>query len=85
MPLGFMELEMLSENVVAGALIFLLIIVGANFIMYAIARGWAKGGDARWIDSLKQGLSKPLDSQRNRDAEELRRKVEDLKKKEEKK
>jgi hypothetical protein len=75
---------MLSENVVAGALIFLLIIVGANFIMYAIARGWAKGGDARWIDALKQGLTKPLDSQRNRDADELRQKVEDLKKEQKK-
>ena len=75
---------MLSENVLAGALIFLLMIVGANFIMYAIARGWSKGGDVRWIDALKQGLTRPLDSQRNRDADELRRKVESLQKDEKK-
>lgn len=79
-----MEIEMLSENVIAGVLIFLLMILGANFIMYAIARGWAKGGDARWIDALKQGLTKPMDSQRNRDAEELRQKVENLQKDEKK-
>ena len=78
-----MEDLMESDNALVGALIFILMIVGANFLMYAIARGWAKsskGGDARWIDALKQGLTKPMDSQRNRDAEELRQKVESLRK-----
>jgi hypothetical protein len=71
---------MISDNAIAGAAIFILMILGANFIMYAIARGWARGGDARWIDALKQGLTRPLDSQRNKSMDELRKKMEDLKK-----
>jgi hypothetical protein len=71
---------MVSDNAIIGALIFVLLIVGANFLMYAIARGWAKGGDVRWIDALKQGLTKPMDSQRNKSMDELRQKMEELKK-----
>ena len=69
---------MLSDNALVGGLIFILLIIGANILMFAIARGWAKGGDARWIDALKQGLTRPLESQRNRDVEELRQKMEEL-------
>jgi hypothetical protein len=76
---------MISDNAIVGAAIFILMILGANFLMYAIARGWAKGGNANWIDALKQGLTKPLDSQRNRSMEELRQKMEKLKKNNEKK
>jgi hypothetical protein len=77
---------MISDNAVAGAAIFLLIVLGANFLMYAIARGWAKGGgNAHWIDALKQGLTKPMESQRSKSMEELRREMEKLEKKDEKK
>jgi hypothetical protein len=76
---------MISDNAIAGAAIFILMILGANFLMYAIARGWAKGGDVRWIDALKQGLTKPMESQRNRSMEELREKMEKLEKTSEKK
>jgi hypothetical protein len=76
---------MLSNNAIIGAVIFILMILGANFLMYAIARGWAKGGDVRWIDALKQGLTKPLDSQRNRSMDELRQEMEKLQKSREKK
>jgi hypothetical protein len=76
---------MLSNNAIVGAVIFILMILGANFLMYALARGWAKGGDARWIDALKQGLTKPLDSQRNRSMDELRQEMEKLQKNSEKK
>jgi len=72
---------MLSDNALVGAIIFILMIVGANFLMYAIARGWAKGeGNARWIDALKQGLTKPMDSQRTKSMDELRQKVEEMNK-----
>lgn len=67
-----------TGTAVIGALIFILLIVGANFAMYAIARGAAKGGDSRWMSALKQGLSKPLDSQANKSMDELRQKVEEL-------
>jgi hypothetical protein len=46
--------------------------------MYGIARGWARGGDSKWMSALKQGLSKPLDSQANRSMDELRQKMQDL-------
>ena len=76
---------MISDNAIAGAAIFILMILGANFLMYAIARGWAKSGDVRWIDALKQGLTKPMESQRNKSMEELREKMEKLEKNNEKK
>jgi hypothetical protein len=70
-----------SGNAVIGALIFIAMIVGANLVMYGIARGWARGGDSKWMSALKQGLSKPLDSQANRSMDELHQKMEELQKK----
>ena len=69
-----------SGDAVIGAVIFILLIAGANFLMYAIARGWAKGGDSRWMSALKDGLNKPLDSQANKSMDELHQKVEELQK-----
>ncbi len=69
-----------SGNAVVGALIFITIIIGANLVMYGIARGWARGGDSKWMSALKQGLSKPLDSQANRSMDELRQKMQELQK-----
>lgn len=69
-----------SNHIVVGALIFIAMIIGANLIMYGIARGWAKGGDSRWMSALKQGLSKPMDSQASRSMDELRQKMEELQK-----
>ena len=73
-----------SNHAVIGALIFIILIIGANFVMYGIARGWAKNGDSRWMSALKQGLNKPLNSQANKDMDELHQKMEELQKKEEK-
>jgi len=69
-----------SGNVVIGALIFIGLILGANFVMYAIARGAARGGSSNWMNALKQGLSKPLDSPSNKSMDELHRKMEELQK-----
>lgn len=69
-----------SGNVMIGALIFILLIVGANVVMFAIARGAARGGNSHWMNALKQGLSKPLDSQANKSMNELRQKMEELQK-----
>jgi hypothetical protein len=65
-----------------GLLIIILLIVGANFVMYAIARGATRGGSSRWISSLKDSLSKPMNSQANKSMDELRKRVEELEKKE---
>jgi len=64
-----------------GLLIIILLIVGANFVMYAIARGWAKGGDSSWISALKDSLSKPMDTPAKKSMDELRKRVEELEKK----
>jgi hypothetical protein len=57
-----------------------VLILGANLLMYAVARGWAKSGDSHWMSAFKQGLSKPLDSEANRSMDELRKKMEELQK-----
>ncbi len=70
-----------SERIMLGALIFILLIVGSNLVMYAIARGAVKGGDSRWVSTLKNTLNKPFDnSPANKSMDELRRQVDELKK-----
>ena len=69
-----------SDKAVIGALIFIGMIILANFVMYAIARGAARSGGSSWMSALKQGLSKPLDSEANRSMDELHQKMEELQK-----
>lgn len=73
-----------SGNATVGALILIALVMGANLIMYGIARGWARGGDSHWMSALKKGLSKPLESQREKDMDELRQKMQELQKKDKK-
>ena len=70
-----------SDRAAIGLLIIILLIVGANFLMYAIVRGWAKSGDSHWFSSLKDSLSKPMNTPANKAMDELRQRVEDLEKK----
>ena len=71
-----------SNRIILGALLFILIIVGSNVVMFVIARNWAKGGDSPWMSALKKSLSKPVtDSTANKSMEELRQRVDDLEKK----
>jgi hypothetical protein len=69
-----------SNQAAIGLLIIILLIVGANFVMYAIARGAAKGGNSRWTSALKDSLSKPMDTPANQSMDELRKRVEELEK-----
>lgn len=71
-----------SNKITIAALLFIVLIIGINFAMYAIARGAAKGGDSRWMGALKDSLRKPMESSSNKSMEELRKQVEELKKKE---
>jgi hypothetical protein len=71
-----------SNKITIAALLFIVLIVGANYALYIIARSWAKGGESRWMGALKDSLSKPLESSSNKSMEELRKQVEELKKKE---
>jgi hypothetical protein len=70
-----------SDSAAVGLLIIILLIVGANFVMYAIARGATRGGNLRWISSIKDSLSKPMDTPANKSMDELRKSVEELEKK----
>lgn len=69
-----------SGNAVLGAIIFIVLVLGANFVMYVFARNWARGGDSKWMSALKQGLNKSLENQRSKDMEELHQKMEELQK-----
>ena len=68
-----------SNQAAIGLLIIILLIVGANFVMYAIARGATRGGNPRWMSALKDSLSKPMDTPANKSMDELRKRVEELK------
>jgi hypothetical protein len=70
-----------SNQAAIGLLIIILLIVGVNFAMYAIARGAARGGNSRWMSALKDSLLKPTDTPANKSMDELRKRVEELKKK----
>ena len=69
------------DSAAIGLLIIILLIVGANVVMYGIARGAAKGGNSRWMSALKDSLSKPMNTEANKSMDELRKRVEELEKK----
>lgn len=71
-----------SDKAILGALLFIGLIIGANLLMYGVARGWAKGGKSNWMAAFKQGLSKPLDNEANRSMDELHQTMEELRKNE---
>ena len=64
-----------------GLLLIIFLILGANFVMYAIARGAARGGNSRWMSSLKDSLSKPMNTPASKSMDELRKRVEELEQK----
>jgi hypothetical protein len=61
-----------------GLLIIVLLIVGANFVMYSIAHGAARGRNSRWMSALKDSLSKPMNTPASHSMDELRKRVEEL-------
>ena len=69
-----------TDRAIIGGLILILLIVGSNFVMYALARGMVKRGDSRWMSTLRDSLSKPLEGSAGKSMDELRKKVEELKK-----
>ena len=69
-----------SDRVLIAALLFILLIIGSNFVMYAIARGATKGGESRWMSALRDSLKKPLEGSSSKPMDELRKRVEELEK-----
>ncbi|NOT04974.1 MAG: hypothetical protein HOP27_10290 [Anaerolineales bacterium] len=62
-----------------GALLFILIIVGANFVMYGIARGAAKSNQKGFLETISKSLNTSNQKKDNSMAE-LRQKMEELEK-----
>jgi hypothetical protein len=68
----------MEENkVLIGALIFIGLVVGSNFVMYAIARGAARPGGGGFLETIARSLS-ANPSKKKDDMEELRRSVREL-------
>ncbi|NJC98666.1 MAG: hypothetical protein C3F07_19680 [Anaerolineales bacterium] len=67
-----------SDRALIGALIFILLIVGANIMMYGIVRGAAKGGKSNWMEALRKSLGNTRENASSKSMEELRQKMEDL-------
>mgnify|MGYP003473853655 FL=1 len=68
-----------ANKALIGAIIFIVLIVGANFIMYAIARGAAKSNQKSFLETMSQSLN-PSQQKKDNSMDELRRKMEELEK-----
>jgi hypothetical protein len=69
---------MQNDRILLAALLFILLIVGANFIMYGVVRGLTRSGAANWMNLLRKSFEKPSQGSVHRSMEELRQKVEEL-------
>lgn len=74
-----------NERIMLGAIIFILLIVGANVLMYGIVRGAAGSDESKWMRSIRKSLNKPWEGPANKSMDELRKKVEELQGKNEEK
>lgn len=66
-----------TNKALIGALIFIILVVGANFIMYAIARGAARSDQKSFLEMLSQSL-KTSPKKKEESLDELRRKMQEL-------
>jgi len=70
---------MLQDNPWLAALIFILLIAGANGLMYVIARGAQRDNkNNNWLQNLTKATKNPW-SKEDKSLEELRQRVKDLK------
>jgi len=71
----------MEENkAVIGALLFIVLVVGANFVMYGIARGAANSKQKGFWETIGKSLNTSVKKEDPMD--ELHQKMEELKKKE---
>jgi hypothetical protein len=69
----------MEENkAVIGALLFILLVIGANFVMYAIARGAANSKQKGFFETISKSLSTSV--KKDDPMDELHQKLEELKK-----
>lgn len=65
------------NKALAGALILIILVVGANFVMYAIARGAGRSNQKSFLETLSQSLN--VSPKKKGDSlDELRRKMQEL-------
>jgi hypothetical protein len=68
-----------DNKAVVGALFFIVLVIGANVVMYAIARGAARPNNKGFLETIIKSL-KPSIQKKDNSMDELRNKVEELKK-----
>ncbi len=68
-----------SNKAVIGALLFILLVIGANFVMYAIARGAANSKQKGFLETISKSLNTSTRKKDN-SMDELRQKIEELEK-----
>lgn len=68
-----------TNKAVIGAIIFIILIVGANFVMYAIARGAARPNQKSFLETMIKSLNTSTRKKDN-SMDELRQKMEELEK-----
>ena len=68
-----------SDKAVIGALLFIALVIGANFIMYGIARGAAKSNQKSFLETLSKSLNTSTHRKDN-SMDELRQKMVELEK-----
>jgi uncharacterized protein HemX len=69
-----------ANKAVIGALLFIILVIGANFVMYAIARGAAKSDQKSFLETISKSMN--TSTQKKDDSmDELRKKIEELEKK----
>lgn len=70
-------MTMESNKAVIGALLFIILVIGANFVMYAIARGAARSNQKSFLETL--GRSFNISSRKKDNSmDELHKKIEEL-------
>jgi hypothetical protein len=67
-----------ESKALIGALIFILLVAGANFIMYAVVRGMVRGGGGKsFLEIFARSLKSPPKS-KDSPMDELHRRVGEL-------
>ena len=68
-----------ANKAVIGALLFIILVIGANFVMYAIVRGAAKSNQKGFLETIGKSLNTSTQKKDN-SMDELRKKIEELEK-----
>ena len=68
-----------TNKAAIGALLFIILILGANFVMYAIARGAARSNQKSFLETVSRSLN-PSAHKKDNSMDELRQKMEELNK-----